>query len=363
MGRSILHRISEEQKKVAVYDERLKAYRIPKAPFSKKISGNELLSFLPLVTEFKTYFIRTPESWKCTTYNRDRQKVNLTKHLFFKYEVPQMFVNLFVRLDLSYSALRIWAIMLGQGQSLRDEIKGIFTVKELHFFLNGPSTSVCSNAWYAKCAAQKWPMNLTTKFINHVGEMFQFNPKSTSMLYWNNAIHFFSRYLTDLTEDTLEELLDYVRFQNNNNFSFEGRTLASVIRLSNEWHTGRNIDTKQFSKKKWDPMDVQEWSHYDKINELRWTVSQLLTDKQLVYESKIQKHCVWSYVDTCAKGRSRIFTLHSIDEKGDERKHITIEVDPTSKWIRQTRGKLNRPPNNLESIMIYKWASENGLVR
>ena len=165
MGRSILHRISEEQKATAIYDERLKVYKVQKSSHSKKISGKDLICLLPLVDEFKTYFIRSPDSWKCTTYNRDRQKISLIKHLFFLYKVPEMFINLFIRQDLYYSTLRIWSIMLGQGNSLKEKVKGIFTAKELHFFLNGPYSSINFNAWYAKCAAQKWPNSLIIFFI------------------------------------------------------------------------------------------------------------------------------------------------------------------------------------------------------
>jgi hypothetical protein len=41
---------------------------------------------------------------------------------------------------------------------------------------------------------------------------------------------------------------------------------------------------------------------------------------------------------------------------------LTIEVDPAKRAICQVRGKLNRPPNQLERTVIEQWAAREGLT-
>jgi hypothetical protein len=364
MSRAIVHRLEEKLQKIAKYDNTLRCYKVQKKVRTKNVAGKDLWEKLPLRTLIsKESFVRTIDSWKCPTYNEDRQLRSFVKHLFFKYRVHDMFTEVLVRHseDLDFLRLRKWAIMLGHGMSIKNEVKGIFTAKELHFFLNGPHrTDISYNAWYAKCVACGFSPSLMNEFIKHMVS-FSFSSDSTNVEYWCKIIQFFSRYLESLDAETLGELLDYLAFMQNERFKIEGRTLASLIRLSNEWHAGRRIDNDKYVNNRWEPMNIPNWKYYDKPQKLHWTVQQLITGKELAYETKIQKHCVWSYASNCVSGRSRIFTLHSIDELGDERKHLTIEVDPMSRLVRQVRGKLNRAPTVGESNILHKWIIDNGL--
>jgi hypothetical protein len=58
-------------------------------------------------------------------------------------------------------------------------------------------------------------------------------------------------------------------------------------------------------------------------------------------------------------GTTFIFSLRSIDEKAEELPLITIEV--VSNEVRQTKGKFNRLPTDLEKDIIRLWAQEKQL--
>jgi hypothetical protein len=365
MGRKTISRLQEKMRRLASFDNTLKTYKSVKPAKSKKLTGEEVYKLMPALTNYSKFFINNLSLWKCPSYNTDRQKTSLIRFLLFKYPVHDMFINAFLttpkEINTFVQELFYWAIDLGQGRSIKDRVKGIFTAKELHWFLNGPKNNVFYNSWYAKCRARHWPTNLINSFANRLGPFPIHDWKEVA--YWDKIIQFFTNYLEELDSDMLSELLDFIKYAHDyENFQIEGRTLSSLIRFSNRWHMGRRLTGKSIIEGTWMPMNIPTWEYYDKVTKIHWKIHQLLTGKDLAYESKIQHHCVWSYSQACVRGQSRIFTLHSIDGIGDERKHLTIEVSPQDKMVRQVRGKLNRRATNGERNILYKWIDQYKLI-
>ncbi|HLP81376.1 MAG TPA: PcfJ domain-containing protein [Nitrosomonas sp.] len=363
MGRSTIAVKEKALQKIQAYEAALKKKRADSATIRKRAPYEVFISKHEHLLEFREYFIRDPKEWNNTSYNSSRQFVNFLRYVFCKYPVPAFLFQVFDPLVSSTvyaykSTLQYWLITIGAGGSLRKLAKGIFTAQEAHWFLKADLPTPHEAAWWAKCKAAGWPLKHTILFIRRAA-VFHFVANSLSNDFWNRTILFFTKYIHEIDGDTFGELLDYTRMQPLT-FSFQGRTLGSMIRLSNEWHLHTKADGKAIGHK-WIPMDVPYWKHYDKQAGVLWEVIQLTTGKELAYESKVQHHCVWGYTSLCVNNRARIFTLHSTDQRGDVRKHITIEVHPESRRVVQQRGKFNRACTPAESTVIHHWMLDNNL--
>src|SRR5205814_7389556 len=109
---------------------------------------------------------------------------------------------------------------------------------------------------------------------------------------------------------TFGEIADFLawKLRNDRAFSLKGRTLTSVIKLTNEWHVLMQ-KAKLGHKVEWKGMGIPDWEHEAK--DRIWTVSELLNNRELLNEGRKQKHCVYSYVQACAFGRTAIFSLRA----------------------------------------------------
>ena len=82
-------------------------------------------------------------------------------------------------------------------------------------------------------------------------------------------------------------------------------------------------------RRKYENVMFEEFSVPDKEYD-GFRFVQLKTADELVYEGTVMHHCVGSYADKCADGRSIIFSMRK-----DDRSYVTIEVSPTTYEIVQ----------------------------
>jgi hypothetical protein len=374
MGGKIVEKLKKKQAILAKYQETLVVTKKQKKKPTKirHISGEEFLSRHPVIRPFLEFAIRTPNAWICRTYNDDRRLRSFVEHLFCKYPIPSFLYTIFEEPkqgwidgrhyggedERSVQNLRLWAVILGTGHSFRKESKGVFTAQESHLFLNAPANNTAiQNAWWAKCMAAGWNRALIATFLRKV-DAFQFVADNPHNKKYTGALHFFARHMQELDKETLSDLMDYIAILPLD-FDFAGRTMASMIRMSNEWHALGVYEKDPLYKEKWPPYPIADWKEH--LGGRLWQVIQLLSGKDLLYEAKIQHHCVGNYSYRCVHGGSRIFTLHSTDKDGNVRKHITIELHPETRSIVQTRGKFNRQPFGDEKQAINLWAAQNGV--
>jgi len=86
----------------------------------------------------------------------------------------------------------------------------------------------------------------------------------------------------------------------------------------------------------------------------------LLNNVDLLDEGHRMRHCVATYLGSCAKKRSAIWSMKIENNEG--RKHVlTIEVDLMTKTICQIRGRCNRLPKEHEKEIIRRWAAQEGI--
>lgn len=349
MGKKTRMRQESESQKRKMWEDSLrnmnpKQKHYKRAEFDRSNARDRLMLTL---SQYKMSFVRDPKKWKCRSYNPETQRVELLRYLFCKYPVPKFFFEAFD--ENPHFVQREWFYAVAQGGSFRKMAREWFTAKEAHLFLQGPKERGIDNFWWAKCKVRNIPESLMTVIL--------LRKTVTSTLA--ARLDFIAKYADQLDRETLSELYDF--WMDNRELTFEGRTLASMIRLSNEWH--RDVAIKQNHKQftSWDGLGIPDWHHDDDLTNRLWTVFQLKNSKDLNREGSIQRHCVSVYHGACSSGYTSIFTLHSLDENGTERKHVTIEVSNANRSIVQVRGKLNRKPDTSETRMVRAWASANGL--
>jgi hypothetical protein len=206
--------------------------------------------------------------------------------------------------------------------------------------------------WWAKLTVAGIQPRLIARLIK---KFFADRAVSNLTERYEGLIRFFSKFQNDIDKQTFDEITDFIanRFANDQDFNLKGRTLGSVIRLSNDWHMmvhKAKVDTYT----EWNPVDVEDWVFTDKEHTV-WKITQITNNIDLIREGKKQRHCVYSYVRWCEEGRCFIFTMQS----GGERL-LTLELD-NHRNIVQARGRFNRAPTAYERRVIMRWALDRHL--
>ena len=72
------------------------------------------------------------------------------------------------------------------------------------------------------------------------------------------------------------------------------------------------------------------------------------------------RHCVYSYTDRCRRGETTIWSLR-LRIHGEEKRMVTIELDPHRRSIVQARAKCNSRPGGRSFEIMQQWANHAGL--
>lgn len=95
-------------------------------------------------------------------------------------------------------------------------------------------------------------------------------------------------------------------------------------------------------------------------NEKTWRITEILSTKDLVVEGRAMQHCVATYAHSCSQGICSIWKL-DVESYGRLAKHLTIEVQNSTKVICQARGKRNVMPQEKQWAIVRRWAAQEGL--
>lgn len=91
-----------------------------------------------------------------------------------------------------------------------------------------------------------------------------------------------------------------------------------------------------------------------------WTIQEVRTEKDLEVEGNKMGHCVGSYCPSVEKGDTVIYSLR--DPQNDP--HVTIELNPDRKTIKQIQGKGNAEPILEYKKMIRAWVkTQEGMTQ
>lgn len=331
-----------------------------------------LLDYLS-VAGFRSKRIRVAADYTPKSYNLSRQIVGLVDHLFAKYSVPLFLYRsiltpagrqLVLQVDDQRLHTAAWEqnlyFVVAQGGSVAQALKGKLTKKESHWFLQAPEcNTVRQNLLWAKCRAagippsgcqflveRLWPGGVAEK----LGERLP------------DVLRLYAGGFEQMNDYTRGEVTDFIRAVcENPSFCFKGRTLGSIVKLSNEWHlTGIGGSVSRYQS--WAPM-FGLWEKRMKLGIVR--AVELTNNRALAEEGKRQRHCVFTYTYSCLDGWARIVSLRWVERglEGDFiAKRLTVEVAVRTRKVVQVRGRMNRMPEPDELKILREWAGTMGLT-
>ncbi len=291
--------------------------------------------------------IRRFDDYRAKHYNLARQVLGLIDHTYAKYPVP----GFLYRAMLSREGLALvfgdqgtaeeiwrecgkrrfvrWFLTTAQGGSLAQEMKGLLTKKEVHWFLQAPlHNSIQKNLFWAKCAAAGIPKVSCQFLTEQIGSKVQQSRMGSRA---DDIIRFYATEMGKMRGNDLQEITDFVRAKLwDPAFSYKGRTYSSMVKLSNDWH--RSIYSTTVTVNRTWPQTLPAWVHRKKDHCV--TAVELTSSRALADEGRRQRHCVFSYEEDCMRGWSKIVSLRwivpseNLLQTAEVLNRITVELNP-----------------------------------
>lgn len=305
-------------------------------------------------------FINPIEAWKRDSDYADKQFQSIVRHLFAKYEMPLFFDKAwFEELALH----QIWYIDIAQGKNIRkcDRLPIALSKKMSFYFMNAPSRLSINDAF-------KWSQLMICGGDPYLADqILRCNLDSQVRMprdFWESSIQFFSNN-DRLPLEKIREVFDYLNMicQHQPDFSFQGRTVASLLRLSNEWHEtfARNNERTEPVKPPvvyWDKSFVEDDYYHFRGGgrRTRYDIIELLNSEQLLKEGQKMRHCVGGYSDACRSRRTAIFSI-----RVGMKRLATIEVRLNEKKVVQAKAACNNEISITAHALLKKWAKVNEL--
>lgn len=337
---------------------------------TKLLANEEYTAGIMEIFRYHHEWKRCIFEWKPKTRNSYKQYVSLLRHLLVDYNVPHFLVKTFLVPIRKYQPL---LMALGRGESIRHHplLPIPMTKKMVHYLCETPVSYAIEESFrWAQIRAMGGSRQLAEK-LRCTNIMRDYSENK----FWTSVIQFFIRY-PQLAKHA-NPIVDYIHYHKfvqqeihtpegvkiqaplQPHLSMKKRTPTAILRQVEMWH-------EQLGKMA--PQDNVYWKHspiddFSYRNEKGlFTIRQLLSKGELIFEGRTLRHCVASYMDRCRRGTSTIWTMEfTACENATPRKLVTIEMN-SQKIICQVRGRSNRSMNAQEKSIIESWCSSKGLV-
>lgn len=149
--------------------------------------------------------------------------------------------------------------------------------------------------------------------------------------------------------------------------SMKGRTPRSLVTLGREASAAERA--RQDGRVDVGPLPAPPYGggRYEIVNDPHFgaptfVVEPLRTGLELVNEGLAMRHCVGTYADKARSGHVVIVAVRRCLSSGEEKRAVTVEVQPGRAAIAQVRGRTNRRATDVEQAVVRCWAGEQGLA-
>ena len=322
------------------------------------------------------HWIRPCETWQPEASNLRVAFRSLAEHLLTHYPVPG-FMDSAWDLPDGPEGFRqqSWFIRLGRGTSFRSlNLPLALTRRMEHHLRQAPDHfSAVQALRYAETRGLGGGERLAREIaLGRLGQSIE-HPD-----FWRTVLRFFVAY----PETQLEHVNPIVDFIHANkfageevltadgmqtrrapcpDFSMDGRSLKAMLRLVLAWHadlgSGRQTPCCSWGKSGFPPYRFLEKRTGEEGDcDCDWTIVELLNSSALYAEGRAMHHCVYSYVKACHRGDTAIWSLR-LRTGGEEKRMVTVEVDPHQHAIIQAKAKGNRRPGGRCAQIIRQWAA------
>jgi hypothetical protein len=348
-------------------------------------------SYIPITAYDLRHCISS--TWKPKSFNKKRQHDEFLKQFVYPYPLPETIFWAALESEFEFTEngnkcksasagfiqlAKKWIVDITSGESFYKRNKKFFTKAEAYYFLASKVPYVdCSSViklyFYAKCRARA---------LSHELSMMIADVFSVKFLSWygNTLVEGFLdlivrtpeyNYESTMLGDLSDFVLMKIREAAQGTFSFSGRTISSVMGLTNEWHERlrneaeyRRIQGQTRNNEK--PIDTSKWKglgkapfHY-KADDCLWMITELRTAKDLLNEGRKMHNCVSSYAYSCASGGCSIFTVQcAFPGIENIEKVATLEVKLQNRALVQAKGKCNAAITPRVKNIVTRWATAN----
>ena len=325
--------------------------------------GNTFIEGLGALAHWHKRWLRDPGEWRPDSHNGRKQFGSLARHLLAKYDVPAfMDIAWFFGEEDEARQQQGWFVHVGTGGNIRKaDVPLTLTKKMAHLFLESPHDYTIYEAFRRGQILGLGGEEPLVRAVNstRLGSSFECED------FWHKVVHFFVNNPM-LDPDEVGPIVDYIHNQKyvpreetvegevvqlppeQPNFSIKGRSMVKLLRQVEMWHR-QLARQNRLPAKVWAPSGLNEldWTATDNYgNEKeRWTITELLSAKELSLEGRKMHHCVGSYANNCKTGRSSIWTMQVTTPENETHRVMTIAVQNGSRSITQARGKCNARPN------------------
>lgn len=303
---------------------------------------------------------------------------SLAQHLVAKYPVPSFLTSAwYLPDDAESERKRRWFIIHGSGRSFRSMDVPIKMTRRMEdiFLQSRDHMDINTAMRRAELIGLGISENLVAPILSTaVARNLQHAD------FWRTMWHFLRANADEIDPAQVAPMIDFVYSIRQEwvaaltphgtihhepphpHFSMSGRTIASMLRLMDEWHRGLKLLSGGLS---WtastlQPMAVEEPSADPSEAPHRWQFVELSNSTQLQAEGFALQHCVASYAGRCRRGACYIWSLRLI--RGSKARPVaTLEVDPKRRTIVQARGIRNCHPSGKPLQLIRMWANRERL--
>ena len=326
-------------------------------------TGNTFIEALGVLASWHKRWLRDPAEWRPDTHNARKQFGSLARHLLAKYDVPAfMDMAWFLTAGDEARQQQEWFVHIGTGGNMRKaEIPLTLTKKMAHIFLQTPDEYTIYEAFRRGQILGLEGEEQLVRAINGTRLGLSFENET----FWHKVVHFFVNNPM-LDPDEVGPIVDYIHNQKfvprqetvdgqviellpeQPNFSIKARSASKLVRQVEMWH--RQLSRQdRLPARVWAPSGFEplEWINTDRYgNDIeRWTITELLSSKELQVEGGHMHHCVGSYWNNCKKGNVSVWSMQVTGQDQQTHRVMTIAVQNRSKSITQARGKCNALPN------------------
>lgn len=306
------------------------------------------------------YWLRDYKKWRPKSKTADSQFQHLTQYLLFQYPTPLFLIQSLT--DRKQKKYINWLLHIAGGGSLKQlQFPLIFSKKMRNYFLQ------------TSAKGYSIPQAIRKAQVLGLGgdEMLADRIAFTRLGYndfrneeiWEKFIHLLIN-AGMFNYNKIPELLDFMQntIRENGTFNMKGRTLASLTRMSDEWHGAMyNIRVNKYLE--WERSAIfrnQYTRKGKKGTSINFMFKELLNSKELKFEGMKMSHCVGSYAPYCARKRTAIFSLRK-HYMGAVEWLATIEVNLSNKTIVQAKYKFNKVISEEAGKVMMLWASDNNI--
>ena len=256
---------------------------------------------------------------------------------------------------------------LYQGASVKDIIMSIIhrqkldlSKKQFKKLINSKKTSaleILYESMVSKNAAQVL-VNKSAHILTYIS-----NNKIDYKIFFN----IIEKLVSDYPTNKVIDCIDFITTLDRNEIVELSKVGSRrIMEESDIWHDQQTmIKASNIKKRTWEnkgfscqQLEVKTLQNNPDVIEKEFFMKELNSAKELAEEGRLQNHCVYSYVTSCASGSCTVVSLR-VNEYGSIKSLVTIEI--VGNKIVQAKRKANMKPTAYEHNLINKYADKFNL--